>query len=388
MASAPDADDHAHDERALLLGLAKLALSGAGREALVAEALRCAAVAANSEFSKLMEETPEGDFLATAGHGWAAGEVVGHLHLPGGAAGSPSGRAIATDASVRSYSGTGAGTSVPAALTALGIGSSIDTPVRGTAGSRGVLQVDRRSAETFSAPAEGRLEDVSALLGYALDARDRETAEAARIAAAHALLVREVDHRVANSLALVASTLRIQARALARQGGDAVPLIEAAARIGGIATLHRHLQRTARAGGDEVEVAPLLGDVVQDLAAMLYPGEAALSFVVEAPGLLWPSKRASALCLIAAELVTNAARHGGPGRPATLRLAMDAAGDVLLVMEDEGPGFPAGFDAEAQGNLGMQLIRGVAGPGGGRIPIGARPEGGARITVRVSLDAS
>lgn len=227
---------------------------------------------------------------------------------------------------------------------------------------------------------------MATLLGYALDARAREATEAARIAAAHALLVREVDHRVANSLSLVAGTLRLQARVVDKKGGDPAPLLDAAARIGGIAMLHRHLQRTATAGSAEVDVNALLRDLTHDLATLLQLHGLGGGLAYEAEpesGVLWPAKRASAVCLIAAELVTNAARHGG--QRATLRMKA-AEREIVLTVTDDGPGFPPGFDPETEGGLGSQLIRGVAGPGTGRIAVARARGRGARVTVRVSLD--
>ena len=100
--------------------------------------------------------------------------------------------------------------------------------------------------------------------------------------------------------------------------------------------------------------------------------------------MLLPAARASALCMIAAELATNAANYAGAAGAVALRLASGPGEDVSISAEDHGPGFPAGFDPKTSTGLGMRLLHRLAGPGEGRIAIDRVRGGGARITVRVA----
>lgn len=71
--------------------------------------------------------------------------------------------------------------------------------------------------------------------------------------------------------------------------------------------------------------------------------------------------------LIAAELVTNALKHGAGRVLVELRTAMvPAQVGILLAVSDEGPGFPPVFapDRRNRPSLGMRLVTALSGPGG------------------------
>ncbi|TCZ61113.1 sensor histidine kinase [Roseicella aquatilis] len=370
-----------------MLDLARMALTGGDRDALMTEAMRVAAAITDSDFVKVLERTPEGDFLVTFGRGWNLGEIVGLVHIAAGADALPTGRAAASGSAAHSEASCGSpATRVPGELVAAGIESTLDIPIRGAHAVHGVMQLDSRVAAAVGVRTAERLRDVADLLGLALDASAKQKAEAEMLTKAHALMLREVDHRAANSLAIVASTLALQAR-VAGAAPASEGLLAAAARVAAIAAVHRQLHRGEAADGDWVDVATLLHGFVAELATMLFGAEGRdrLVFAAE-PGvaLLVPVARASALCMIAAELATNAAKYAGTAGPVTLWLVAGPGTDISISAEDGGPGFPPGFDPMTSSGLGMRLLHRLAGPGRERITIDRVQGGGARITVRVA----
>ena len=74
-----------------------------------------------------------------------------------------------------------------------------------------------------------------------------------------------------------------------------------------------------------------------------------------------PTKAATALALAVNELVSNAVKHGHPPErrrgedEVRVRLSKHDR-DVLLEVEDRGPGFPAHFDALAFAHIGLELV--------------------------------
>ena len=98
-------------------------------------------------------------------------------------------------------------------------------------------------------------------------------------------------------------------------------------------------------------------------------------------------------------LVANAAKYSGPGKPVLVRIAADPAG-VRLEVHDEGPGIPEAdlervFEpfyrtAEARqrasgSGLGLAVCRRIVELMGGEIHAGPRPEGGAVFTFTLPL---
>ncbi len=73
-----------------------------------------------------------------------------------------------------------------------------------------------------------------------------------------------------------------------------------------------------------------------------------------------PAKTALSLALITAELVSNSLKYAHPaGLPTKITLSCrpDEEGNLTIVYEDDGVGFPEGFDVSEPGHMGMSLIQ-------------------------------
>ncbi|HEV7691105.1 MAG TPA: histidine kinase dimerization/phosphoacceptor domain -containing protein [Hyphomonadaceae bacterium] len=169
--------------------------------------------------------------------------------------------------------------------------------------------------------------------------RDKEQAESeVRAARDRAeLLLTEVNHRVANSLAMVSALARLQASSL-KDDASRDALKEMQARVAAIAAVHRHLY--AGSGGDvsRIDLADYLGTLVRDLDATSrnISGQITVNLVRFDPVAV-KADHAVSLGLIATELVTNAVKYAYPGgvgevRVSLVRIAADAA--ELQVVDD------------------------------------------------------
>ncbi|MBP2299948.1 sensor histidine kinase [Azospirillum picis] len=217
------------------------------------------------------------------------------------------------------------------------------------------------------------------------------------------LLMREVNHRIKNSLQVVSSLLGLQGQAVgdARLHGH---LQEAGRRVQAIADIHRLLYRV-----DDVQFIPFhdyLTDLCRELerSAQSEGGGWRLDLAVEP--LEVPTDHAVQLGLIANELVMNAIKHAyrplvatpaaaGGARVATAEAAsrntiavgLHADGGMLVLsVADRGVGLPSGFDWRQSRSLGMRLIHTLSDQLDATLSV-ENTAPGARFTIRLPREA-
>ncbi len=192
-----------------------------------------------------------------------------------------------------------------------------------------------------------RLEDLNRTLNGALTAQTSLVEQ-------KDFLLREVNHRVQNSLQLVSAFLGLQAKSL--DGEAQTSLAEAQRRLSAVALVHRRLYRS-----DQIEVidmARYLEELVEDIFSSMGP-EWARQVRLDLAPIMVVTDRAVTLGLILTELVINADKYAYDGAAGPIEISLGQIGDGLrLTVADSGRGkleTSAGFGTRMMAAMVHQL---------------------------------
>jgi two-component sensor histidine kinase len=175
---------------------------------------------------------------------------------------------------------------------------------------------------------------------HALELKDRQ----------RDLLLKEVDHRIKNSLQIVSALLHLQAKTA---GAAESQFRNAAARITAIAAVHHQLHKSDYVG--TVQLDQYLTDLCQEIASASGNVYRTGSLVVDAVPLTIPNDIAVPLALIVNELLTNAIQHARPvGEGGAIQVVVRSEPDEFSVCVSD-PG--SGPDPkQATSGLGTRLV--------------------------------
>ena len=178
------------------------------------------------------------------------------------------------------------------------------------------------------------------------------------------LLVTEVNHRVANSLALVASLVRLQSNLITDQPSKEA-LKETEARILAVASVHKRLY-----SGDNsrfVDLQEYLSSVLDNVEVSMRGQGHVASLRYELEPLKLKTDWSINLGVIVTEWVTNAFKYAYPDKPGEVRVRLRRLADdkAELSVEDDGVGRT---DGPSKGTgLGTRIVNAMARSIGGDV---------------------
>jgi chemotaxis protein methyltransferase CheR len=171
------------------------------------------------------------------------------------------------------------------------------------------------------------------------------------------VLLQEMQHRVANSLQIIASILMLKARAVTSEE-IRFHLKDAHQRVLSVAEVQSHLH--ASGGVDQIEVGVYLTKLCASLAASMIGEDQPIALNVIADNGMIGSDKAVSLGLIVTELVINAVKYAFPVAKADARITITFAsqdGDWSLSVVDNGVGKIANAAPAAIGGLGTVIVQ-------------------------------
>jgi two-component sensor histidine kinase len=337
-------------QQEILAELGVLALQGTKFMELLDHVVRLTAEGLEAEYCKVLEYLPaDNRLLVRAGVGWGEG-VVGFATV-GADLASPAGFALHTGKPVISnHLENEQRFRTPELLVEHGIRRAMNVILQGDGSPFGVLEVDSKSAGEFSKHDVAFLQGAANILGMAIEQQQSQRKLQAALDR-HQLLLKEVNHRVKNSLQVVASMLRLQANAASSELSES--LNEAASRI---STVGRAYDRLAYAADyEKIDLITYLKEVLKDLERAVSPNVIHFEAPQEISIL---ADRAILMGLIINELVSNAGKYAYPDRPGPIWVTVAQIEEraVALSIRDEGAGMPAGFDFTKSKRLGTRLV--------------------------------
>jgi chemotaxis protein methyltransferase CheR len=173
-------------------------------------------------------------------------------------------------------------------------------------------------------------------------------------------LLREMRHRIANSLQIIASILLLKAGSVSSEETKN-ELRAAHQRVMSIAAVQSHLH--ASDGIEQIEMGPYLTKLSAGLASsMVGPKQNVAIVVVAGEGAL-PSSHAVSVGLIVTELIMNAIKYAFPNARSSARIRVTfekAKSDWKLTVSDNGVGRQRGEGSATSTGLGTALVGALA----------------------------
>ena len=351
-------------QQEILAELGVVALQGKPFLELLNETVRLTAEGMNAEFCKVLEFIPaDNRLLVRAGVGWHEG-IVGRATV-GVDLESPSGFALRTGKPVISnHLENEQRFRTPELLVEHGIRRAMNVILQGDGSPYGVLEVDSRSEGEFSQNDIAFLQGAANILGMAIEQQQYQRKLQAALDR-HQVLLREVNHRVKNSLQVVSSMLHLQANAV----GDedlSERLNEAASRVNAVGRAYERLAYTA--DYENIDLIEYLRQIIEDLERTVAP----CKIQFDAPeAVRFAADRAILVGLIINELVSNAGKYAYPDRAGgSIWVQVSSQTDketIAIAIRDEGVGLPPGFDPTASKRLGTRLVNALSKQLGGEL---------------------
>lgn len=336
-------------QQEILAEIGVLALQGTPFPELLSQTAGLTAEGLESEFCKILEYQREAaQFLVKAGVGWGPG-VVG-VATVGADLQSPAGYALATGKPVISnHLENESRFRTPALLARFGIKRAMNVILQGDGTPYGVLEVDSRLEGEFSVNDISFLQGAANVLGMAIERQRIEMNLRSALERNH-LLLSEVNHRVNNSLALVASMLNLKSAMVDDE--VRIHFAEASNHITAIARVHQRLYQTGMFG--QLELGPYLEDLCKAISESM-PN--ILLHVAVRDRIVVDTSQAIPVALFVNELITNSAKHNPPDSTCEVWIRILSSGrDASISVLDHGIGLPPNFEPHSSKGLGMRLV--------------------------------
>lgn len=245
--------------------------------------------------------------------------------------------------------------------------------------------LDRSYYETFYSPIVDDKGEIIGATAFARNVTDRKRAEKAlkETIRQKEVLLKELQHRVKNSLAVVSGLLGLEMENLTEPRSREI-FANTRSRIRSIASLYEQLCGAVDVA--HVDLRRYIGRLTESLFDTYAPKTGNIVLKTELDEVTLETKRAVPLGLILNELVMNAIKYAyPPGAKGEIRVVLERSAErITLGVSDDGVGLPPGFVSETSGGMGWSLIRMLAEEIDARLTVESK--GGCRVLIGFDLN--
>ena len=213
---------------------------------------------------------------------------------------------------------------------------------------------------------------VSGVVGVYTDITDRVRAEEGlkNSLEEKEVLMKELNHRVKNNLAMISALIGLKDSAL----GGGTDVSDLVSQIDAIRLIHEKLDESEHIGA--IDVREYLGDLLQTIFSSFSEGPVRVDINIENRQL--NTKKAVSLGLIVNELATNAVKHGFTGDTEhrfSIGFTEDTEkGEYIAAVSNSGRPFPPEIDLNNSSTLGLRLISALTEQLNGTLELNRAPE--------------
>ncbi|MBV8887711.1 MAG: hypothetical protein JO235_27465, partial [Chroococcidiopsidaceae cyanobacterium CP_BM_RX_35] len=170
------------------------------------------------------------------------------------------------------------------------------------------------------------------------------------------VLFKEIHHRVKNNLQIISSLLNLQAEYI-HDKRDLELFKVSQKRIETMALIHEKLYQSKDLA--RIEFSEYIQDLVSSLVCSYEVNSSTIHLEMNTEQVLLGLDTAIPCGLIINELVLNSLKHAFPdGRPGEIHISfhVESNNKIILIISDNGIGFPPGIDFRDTESLGLQLV--------------------------------
>lgn len=331
------------EQQAALAEFGLVALQSENLDAILQRACELVARGFRAPIAKVLEALPGKDEMLLRAAVGVPPEVAttGKTIVPGGH-GSAAGYTMLADEPVISHVPTETRFEPSEVVRQMSVVVSLNVLILCKDRAYGTLEVDCQDEREFTTAGISFLQTYANLLGAAID-RHRAHHQLAAAAAERAVLLRELQHRAQNDMAVVTSFLRMEARR-AKRIETRQRLESVGQRVESLALIYSRLYQSGATHA--VDLAGYLAELVKQ-RFLMHGHEPDDDSLIRLHLRLVPVEvshdRAVAVGLIVNELVTNSLKYAFPLRRGTITVSLERTepGKACLIVADDGIGMPA-----------------------------------------------
>jgi len=240
-----------------------------------------------------------------------------------------------------------------------------------------LIRLKRAQEQLVRMAAEKHRESLAEVLERAAE-QEQLTRRLAEALADREVLLKEVHHRVKNNLQVVCSMLGMQADALDDSAAVAA-LQNSQNRVQSMAIIHEMLYGSGTLS--DIDFTEYAQRLLAELAISFGVDPSLVRLRADSASLRIDLDHAIPCGLILNELITNSLKYGfreGRGH-VEVGLRVSASGRLLLSVEDNGEGLPAGLDIRNTRSLGLRIVHILVKQLSGELAVSS--ENGARFEI-------